>query len=398
MQYIRSIFTSNKPDSPEKRRKSTKPSPPSVTLDVALFKQLLKSTLRNDDNICISPYSIKVCLSMVREAVQGAARTELDNGIDMDSVSVSEMSRSLRHINNEKVSFMDANSIWSNGAVLPEFVQAIEDHYEGQRFELPSDAEPINNWVSVNTNGMIKRVMDDISDDAIAVLVNVAFFKGDWENPFPVNLTRVAKFNKTQDANFMEFEDDQTLPYHEGPYFQAVRLPYARGGEGKNNIDCTIILPNKEHTLDSLLSSHLTTAVLERVLASDGLLESKEGSLTLPRFKIECSIDNLKDALSSALGVKSIFSKGAADFTPMVGNELKDRVAVSRVIHKVVLEVNETGATGAAVTAAEFVNECCYEKDDTVKPFVMVVNRPFLAIIHSEKSVLFMAAVRSIQE
>ena len=92
----------------------------------------------------------------------------------------------------------------------------------------------------------------------------------------------------------------------------------------------------------------------------------------LPRFKIEFET-GLEDALK-AMGVSSLFDPMTANLTGMIETE---NVAVSSVIHKAVIEVNEEGTEAAAVTGIRI-----YEMSAFIK-FQFKVDHPFLfAIVH----------------
>jgi serpin B len=97
----------------------------------------------------------------------------------------------------------------------------------------------------------------------------------------------------------------------------------------------------------------------------------REGTLMLPRFKLEYDID-LKQPLR-ALGIKHAFER--AEFSGMSDESL----CISEVKQKTFVEVNEEGteaaaATGTMMAASSIVN--------LPKPFEMIVDRPFLFVIH----------------
>jgi serpin B len=109
-----------------------------------------------------------------------------------------------------------------------------------------------------------------------------------------------------------------------------------------------------------------------------------EGKLILPKFKLENTL-KLKRPLA-ALGMKSAFSQGKADFSGM----FSDPHFISEVRQKAFVEVNEEGTEAAAVTVIGA--KAAGIEMDPPKPFEMIVDRPFLFAIVDARSelILFM--------
>ena len=80
-----------------------------------------------------------------------------------------------------------ANSLWikdsGDFAVEPAFLQANADYYNAGAFLAPFDdttLEDINAWTDDHTNGMIPRILDEISPRAFLYLVNALAFEAAW--------------------------------------------------------------------------------------------------------------------------------------------------------------------------------------------------------------------------
>ncbi len=71
------------------------------------------------------------------------------------------------------------------------------------------------------------------------------------------------------------------------------------------------------------------------------------------------------------LGVKDAFSDSAADFSGM--GTSAGRIVISQVKHKAVLEVDEKGAEGAAVTSVGFGVTSVPPQFTYNKPFVLAL-------------------------
>jgi serine protease inhibitor len=108
-----------------------------------------------------------------------------------------------------------------------------------------------------------------------------------------------------------------------------------------------------------------------------GQFNSKQGTIALPKFKINYSA-KLNDSLKT-LGMADAFT-AQADFSAMSTSD----VLISNVTHKTILEVDETGTEAAAVTTIEAVATSALILSD--KPFTMVVDRPFFVAIVDQQT------------
>jgi serpin B len=105
----------------------------------------------------------------------------------------------------------------------------------------------------------------------------------------------------------------------------------------------------------------------------------------LPKFRITSTF-RLRDTLV-AMGMKSAFTAGVADFSGMAA---KGNLFISEVVHKAFVNVDEKGTEAAAATAV------IMEKGRPRKPdLVLILDRPFLFLIRDNVggSVLFMGRV-----
>jgi serpin B len=142
-----------------------------------------------------------------------------------------------------------------------------------------------------------------------------------------------------------------------------------------------LFLPGTNSSPAKLLAGLAGDAWRDKILPGFG---DREGTLAMPRFKLEYDVV-LNDALK-ALGMRRAF--GAADFSAMTDEQL----AISRVKHVSFVEVNEEGTEAAAVTTVMMERMAVMKP---VKPFEMIVDRPFFFVINDRESqsILFMGLV-----
>uniref|UniRef100_A0A2C9LR09 Serpin domain-containing protein n=1 Tax=Biomphalaria glabrata TaxID=6526 RepID=A0A2C9LR09_BIOGL len=112
-----------------------------------------------------------------------------------------------------------------------------------------------------------------------------------------------------------------------------------------NRFTLIIVLP---HQMDSLTDLETSLDQPHKVDEICTGLDHADVQLAIPKFKIETSLD-LIPALK-ALGIEDAFEPGVANFS---GITPTGPVYLSQVVHKAVIDVQETGTVAAAVTVAK---------------------------------------------
>ena len=92
----------------------------------------------------------------------------------------------------EDVTMHIANSVWINQATLAsqinnDYVEYLEDNFGALAKAVPFDndtVEEMNEWVMDNTDNMIDKIVDRLSEDAALMLINAISFEAKWEEPY----------------------------------------------------------------------------------------------------------------------------------------------------------------------------------------------------------------------
>lgn len=343
-------------------------------------------------NIFISPISVSTVLQMVANGAAGKTRTEMQQvlqtgGLAPDALNAAnkDLSQSLNSQTNVILSL--ANAIWYKKEfhLKPEFVAVNREFFQaelgGLDFTKPESAQTINDWADKSTRGKIKEVVQWPFDPLTRViLANAIYFKGKWDRPFDKKATKDHAFNVLPGGTPKQVPmmwQQADFSYQEGDGFQAVRLPYAGG-----RLQMYLFLPATNSSPTKLLADLNGETWSNKILP--GFHDCK-GTLALPRFKLDYDV-LLNDPLK-ALGMKSAFTSDA-DFSAMADEPL----FVSEVKQKSFVEVNEEGTEAAAVTTVTMRAMAIMEP---LKPFEMIVDRPFLFIIGDNRtqSILFMGVI-----
>ncbi|XP_061661942.1 serpin peptidase inhibitor, clade B (ovalbumin), member 1, like 3 [Syngnathoides biaculeatus] len=245
-----------------------------------------------------------------------------------------------------------------------------------------SAREKINSWVEEKTQGKIKDLINQkLKEEVVMVLVNAIYFKGKWQQEFNKDLTREAPFkinkNATKPVEMMSQKSKFNYAFISEVNCQILEMPY----EGKD-VSMLIFLPNEiedDTTGLEKLEQELTYEKMMTWTRSDHMELEVEVQVGLPRFKLEVT-SNLGKVLVS-MGMLDAFDEEKSDFSGMTSaNDL----ALSKVIHKAFVEVNEEGTEAAAATAVVVVEVTSIGPPEVSKTFI--ADHSFLFFIRHNPS------------
>lgn len=356
-------------------------------LALKFFDEMIKS--HKKENIIISPLSLNTVLALTQNGAAEKTKEEILKALEMQSLDDSTINEGYKniiaHYNSLKsIETKLGNSLWMNkGLQINEnFKNTGKNYYEAEintvDFTKNSATQTINKWISNQTSGKIKKIVDKFDSDTVMTLINTVYFKGKWSKPFTKSNTSKQEFTSSdgakQEVDMMK--ELMEADYYKGESFEAVRLPY----EDKN-FGMYVFLPNKESNIDELLKN------MNYINWSKWLNEfkSKQVQVQLPKFKVEFE-EKLNDMLMT-FGMQSAFTD-KANFTKMSDNH---KLYIDLVKQKCYIDVNEEGTEAAAVTAVA-IKETSALID---KPIEFRADRPFIYAIEDKKTgmLLFMGKV-----
>lgn len=356
-------------------------------------------TINNPKNVIISPFSVKLLLTLLSEASGDRTKTqqELSKVIPFgDShLNAREYFDKFFTALKEKTddySLETVTRIYADNFITPnQRYEAIVDRYYHTRIFIEdfsksdSVSQNINQWVSNVTHGHISELVksSDI-DNAVMVMINAMYFKGLWRQPFYDNQTFMSEFKSspTQSKQTQFMSQTGQFFYVESHQLQAkiLRLPY----KGQK-FSMFLILPYHEEDNFDLFVNTLDSAQLHK---AKWLMDETEVRVVLPKFKFDYS-SNLNQVLQS-LGIRDVFTDEASLPLLARGSGLEGRLKVSNIIQKAGLAVDEKGSTAFVATEVSLVNKF---GDDGSKDFI--ANRPFMFMIEDEinSAILFSGKV-----
>jgi serine protease inhibitor len=339
----------------------------------------LRATEENQ-NFIISPLSISSALTMTYNGADGSTKEAMRQTLGFEPKTDAEINQAYKSLMDllinidPKVTFTAANSIWyaKPYQLQTPFVQNNQNYFQATikclDFSSASAKNTINDWVKNNTQGKITDIIQEIRPEHVMFLVNAIYFKGTWTYPFTKKLTQPAPFHKedgsTVNADFMRLEKGRYLVYQDASK-QVIDLPY-----GNRQYSMTLIVPNNQHTVKEIASTLNNTQLTTWLTNAD----SSSLELQMPKFKLEYK--KVLSALLTQLPMGKAFSN-QTDFSRMLSNS-SPSLAISEVMHKAFVEVNEKGTEAAAAASVGVVL--------TSMPSVIQVNRPFLYLIREKSS------------
>ena len=356
----------------------------------------------DEPNKSLSPVSARYALGLLRAGAEGETRAQLDRLLS--GVDFSQWKHILQSSGGPTVEV--ANSIWFDLSVIPDagYLNTLKKTFDATSKTLALNTrgamQTINRWVSDKTHGLIDSILDaPMSDDAAAVVLNALYFKGDWTFPFDAADTYDQPFhngNGTDSRVPFMHDTRRGMQYISTGDCVGAALPYD-GGELPGlpqGADPTATYPTNDGWWMLVLMPR-NGADAESLAAQDfgSLLKSAKDAyvrISLPKFTVEGSYDLTRPLMD--LGLTAAFT--GKDFGPM-GTCEKGPIALSKVVQKTYLRVDEKGTEAAAVTGG-FMEATSAINPDT--PIELTFDRPFLCCLWNDQIAqpLFLTAVNEL--
>jgi len=349
-----------------------------------IFRELIKHR-ESGENMVISPLSIYHILSLTANGADSKTLKEIIEAL---------YNKSLKEINDINISICSkiynyktvqlANAIFTQYAkkdLEKEFLSKASK-YKTYIDKLES-ADQVNNWCSDSTDGKITKIVDQIDSEINMVLINVIYFKGEWEKEFDKERTKKREFtNYKKEKQLVDFMSISDKFYcHEDDNMQSILLNYK-----EDNMKALIILPTNEYDLSKYVQNF---SIQDYNNILNNMTEEKI-SLYLPKFEInfDCELENVL----MKLGMKKAFTDNA-EFSNLVNdNDIK----IDKVLHKAYIKIDEKGTKAYAATKVVTKRKTC------LKSSCMDVDHPFLFIIRNEDlpkghDILFIAKIEDLK-
>lgn len=313
--------------------------------------ELFQESLEDKQNTLVSPISVIYALGMT---ANGAAGNTLSQMEDVFGLPIEELNEYLYAYNemlpsSNKYKVNIANSIWFKDveslAVDPDFLQTNANWYEASLYKAAFDnttLKDINSWVSDKTDGMIDKILEEISPESVMYLINAVSFDAEWMKKYNEDQIRDGVFtnedNSSQDAKLMYseenryLEDDQAIGFVK--YYADRKYAFVA------------LLPDEGLKVSDYVSS-LTGDRLNKILSD---MEDATVYTAIPKFKYEYDIE--MSPILASMGMTDAFDFSLADFSKM-GSSEEGSLVINQVLHKTFISLDEKGTKAGAVTAVD---------------------------------------------
>ena len=342
---------------------------------------LLRGAAKPDATTILSPYSALLALGMAANGAGGRTLEEMEYALGARLEDLNAWLASCRAAEDGEV--VSANSIWTrNGTVqlLPEFRQTMEQKYGAEVHAGEISAAAINEWVSENTKGRIKKLLEQDNEAIQTYLINAMTFDAEWASPYEPQSCSEGTFHASDGT-------EQTVTYLSGEERGYLEVAGATGfvkHYSGGRYSFAGLLPAEGSTPEELLQA-LDGATLLNALCEP---QAKKVYTRMPKFTASTTA-SLRPVLE-AMGMQTAFTD-AADFSLLSDTPLK----IDAVQQKTYLQVDESGTIGAAVTSLPIMATTAVE---TEPPKYVELTRPYLCVIfdHETQSIVFLGIVNRV--
>jgi serpin B len=234
----------------------------------------------------------------------------------------------------------------------------------------------INDWVEDRTNDKIKDLLppNSVTSDTRLVLTNAIYFSAAWDEPFKADETadRAFKLADGTTISVPTLHQTHERGYAAGDGYKVAELPYDGG-----QLSMVVVVPDNLAAFEASLDA----ALVKNIMAS---IQTYSLELSLPKFKFDAPL-GLKEVLTN-LGMTDAFQGGLADFSGIDGTR---NLAISDVLHKGFVAIDENGTEAAAATAVIIGDTSAPE------PATLAVDKPFVFFIRDRPTgaILFVGRV-----
>lgn len=338
-------------------------------------------------NLCISPTSLRLAISMLYEGARGETAQEIAQVAMLPTQEEGRVRdvRSLMKLmqgRDNSYTLRTANGLWIDRkeTLNEDYQRVLTREYKaecsGANFTENAEGERtrINTWVSDVTEGKIPELFGQIDPATVLALANALYFKGEWSSRFNEKHTSSEGFttsdgSRVDVAMMKKGTIDGGVPKFRYSEFENGHV--AELGYKGQTLSKMVMLPFDGRSCDGFareLQQYSTGEI------RDQLHKRKFARLEMPRHELGSDVD-LIDVLCD-MGICDLFNPQKADLSGIARGQLY----VGSGVHKTYFKTDEKGSEGAAATG--FAVTRGYDPN---APVDFVCDRTYLeAVVHKE--------------
>ncbi len=338
------------------------------------FIRAVAENSEKDNNFAVSPLSMSTFLAMVANSGDETAICEALHCSDLATLnSLSAKYMQWLPATGKKLKINIANALWYDKSytVNPDFADTAQDVFDcdifARDFSNSGLKEEINGWADKNTNGMIKKLIDD--NPLTLFLANALYFKGDWDKPFKKENTVKADFHGINGNTKVDMMKNRLeTEYFETDEAQVVRLHFAK------SFSAIVMMPKESEDINGFMREKLAEH-WSYISPATSEFYRCDVDLSFPKFKLAPKKIDMSKILSD-LGIDHLNA-----------NILSEVSTPIEVMQIATVRFDEKGAEAAAVTMGSD-----YVAAPPTNSAIMTVDRPFLFFINEDSTGLCLFA------
>ncbi|XP_056139473.1 serpin peptidase inhibitor, clade F (alpha-2 antiplasmin, pigment epithelium derived factor), member 2b [Lampris incognitus] len=305
-------------------------------LGIQLLQML--PTTPEEPNVIISPLSISLALSQLALGAVNETQELLMQHLHGNALPCyhDSLHNILMQLHNSDLQIATRIFLSQGFEAKQQFVHQSQQLYDSETVALEG-LEQINKWVEKATNGKITKFFSSLPPNLLLMLINAIHFKGEWKARFDPRFTSKGAFN-IDDKHLVDVEMMEGANHPLSTFIDSELEAQVARFSFQKLMSLLVVVPMSDQVNVSTLIPKLNVSDLYERLPKERAVQVK-----VPKFKLENSRE-LKDILTN-LGLGEMFSK------PNLANIADGPLLVSKIMHKVCMEIHEEGAEAAAATS-----------------------------------------------
>ncbi len=339
-----------------------------------------------EGNVIVSPFSLEQAIGMAANGAGETALPELlaltgDESLAAMNQRNQELMNLLRQHENDSLSYMRvANSVWHlpTMVLMQPFRDSVTLRYDAEidtaNFAMQYGIDSVNQWVNDNTDGLIKKILEQPDPLLQVALINATLFHGAWYgNPYDAGKKPFMNADGSgTNVDYVGIGSSSPMDLYLDDDFVGVGVRFAAEDYG-SHYRVMFILPR-----DYQYTGKLTAEKWQN------LLQHRRGEsvhLEVPKFDVSFN----KDVLSWLQDLGAFVHN---DFSGIEPN-----ASVSNVIHSTRMTLDEKGMSAAAVTMIGVTSGM----PDHIE--YVTINRPFYVAIMADGTdePIFLASIKQLK-
>lgn len=315
-------------------------------------------------NVVFSPYSLATVMAMVEQGSEGSTSQQLRRALGYERAGISgqdqqtiaksahDAEQKVRQMSGSKYEHANLMVVDQQVNVKDQYKQNVQQNFNGDviRGDFKQNNQEVtkrvNDFVSQKTNGNIEKMLDSVDENTAALLVNGAYFKGEWEHKTEKEESSDPSSKVFYGSNGQKYQGEYVVTEHArygelpGQDADVVVLEY-KGGE---NVFVGVLPRKRDSSNLAQIRNQFNATYSDEVVNQHA---NKEGQVKvyLPRMEVSTEYDATETL--KQLGVQDVFG------TNSKLSGISDRqLTLGKVQHKAKLTLDEHGTEASAGTAA----------------------------------------------